>query len=150
MTGGRSCCHTCVTTTPSPCHLQSPMLFGTGLRYKSGGDLFSRAVSSQVSSALRSLTAVFGMGTGVSFSLFPPEIQNCNMLRITSSCCGLKVLTYNNTFRTFRLAFLVLLASSNFINFKLVINSKLLAAIGFNHHLQSASTIYQLFKMHTT
>ena len=29
-----------------------------------GEDLFSRAVSSQVSSALMSLTSVFGMGTG--------------------------------------------------------------------------------------
>ena len=29
-----------------------------------GIDLFSRAVSSRVSSALRSLTSVFGMGTG--------------------------------------------------------------------------------------
>ena len=52
---------------------QSPMLYSTGLWYKSGGDLFSRAVTSQVSWALRSLTAVFGMGTGVTFSSFPPE-----------------------------------------------------------------------------
>ena len=33
-----------------------------------GADLFSRAVTSQVSSALRSLTTVFGMGTGGSSS----------------------------------------------------------------------------------
>ena len=39
----------------------------------SGGDLFSRAVTSQVSSALESLTAVFGMGTGVASPSFPPE-----------------------------------------------------------------------------
>ena len=32
---------------------------------RSGEDLFFRAVASQVSSALESLTAVFGMGTGV-------------------------------------------------------------------------------------
>ena len=30
----------------------------------SGGDLLSRAVSSQVPSALKGLTSVFGMGTG--------------------------------------------------------------------------------------
>ena len=34
--------------------------------YKSGSLLLSRAVSSQVSSAVRVLTIVFGMGTGVS------------------------------------------------------------------------------------
>ena len=42
----------------------------------SGDDLLSRAVSSQVPSALRSLTSVFGMGTGVTFSSLPPEIVN--------------------------------------------------------------------------
>ena len=36
--------------------------------YKSGGDLLSRDAAIQVSLALRSLTAVFGMGTGVTFS----------------------------------------------------------------------------------
>ena len=35
---------------------------------ESGGDLFSRAVARQVSSALKSLTSVFGMGTGVTSS----------------------------------------------------------------------------------
>ena len=33
----------------------------------SGGDLLSRAVSSQVPSALKGLTSVFGMGTGDPF-----------------------------------------------------------------------------------
>ena len=41
---------------------------------ESGGDLLSRAVSSQVSSALKSLTSVFGMGTGGTSSPLPPEI----------------------------------------------------------------------------
>ena len=41
---------------------------------ESGSVLFSRAVSSQVPSALRGLTSVFGMGTGGSLSLLPPEI----------------------------------------------------------------------------
>ena len=39
----------------------------------SGGDLLSHAVSHAVPSALKSLTSVFGMGTGVSSSLLPPK-----------------------------------------------------------------------------
>ena len=38
-------------------------------------DLFSRAASSRVSSALMSLTAVFGMGTGGPSSLQPPTVS---------------------------------------------------------------------------
>ena len=38
-----------------------------------GNVLLSRAVSRQVSSALKSLTSVFGMGTGVSSSLLSPD-----------------------------------------------------------------------------
>ena len=41
---------------------------------ESGGDLSSRAVSSQVLSALKGLTSVFGMGTGGTPSPLPPEI----------------------------------------------------------------------------
>jgi hypothetical protein len=37
-----------------------------------GSFLLSQAVSSQVPSALESLTSVFGMGTGVSSLLSPP------------------------------------------------------------------------------
>ena len=40
---------------------------------ESGGDLLSRAVSSQVPSALKVLTSVFGMGTGGTPSPLPPE-----------------------------------------------------------------------------
>ena len=40
---------------------------------KNGSDLLSHIVSHAVPSALRSLTSVFGMGTGVSSSLRPPE-----------------------------------------------------------------------------
>ena len=36
-------------------------------RIESGGDILSRAVSSQVPSALKGLTSVFGMGTGDPF-----------------------------------------------------------------------------------
>ena len=41
---------------------------------ESGSDLLSRAVSSQVPSALKGLTSVFGMGTGGSPSSSPPEM----------------------------------------------------------------------------
>ncbi len=44
------------------------------LLYRSGGDLSSRAVASQVLSARESLTTVFGMGTGVASPLYPPEM----------------------------------------------------------------------------
>ena len=49
----------------------------------SGDDLLSQAVTHQVSSAQRSLTTVFGMGTGVTFSLLPPNIveTKCVLLR---------------------------------------------------------------------
>ena len=42
----------------------------------SGSDLLSRAVSSQVPSALKGLTSVFGMGTGGTPSSSPPEMVN--------------------------------------------------------------------------
>ena len=42
----------------------------------SGGDLLSRAVTSQVPSALKGLTSVFGMGTGGTPSSLPPEMVN--------------------------------------------------------------------------
>ena len=41
---------------------------------ESGSDLSSRAVSSQVLSALKGLTSVFGMGTGGTPSSLPPEM----------------------------------------------------------------------------
>ena len=41
---------------------------------ESGGDLLSRTVTSQVPSALKGLTSVFGMGTGVTPSSLPPEM----------------------------------------------------------------------------
>ena len=44
---------------------------------ESGGVLLSRAVASQVPSALRGLTSVFGMGTGGTLSPLPPEIEFC-------------------------------------------------------------------------
>ena len=47
------------------------------LEINPGGDLRSRVVTNAVSSALRSLTAVFGMGTGVTPAVRPPE--NCRL-----------------------------------------------------------------------
>src|SRR5437899_3483350 len=38
-----------------------------------GGDLRSHTVARAVSSALRGLTSVFGMGTGVTLAVLPPE-----------------------------------------------------------------------------
>ena len=43
------------------------------LRTKSGGVLLSQGVNPQVPSALAGLTSVFGMGTGVTLSLWPPK-----------------------------------------------------------------------------
>ena len=44
---------------------------------ESGGDLLSRTVTSQVPSALESLTSVFGMGTGGTSPSLPPEMVSC-------------------------------------------------------------------------
>ena len=48
---------------------------------ESGSDLSSRAVSSQVLSALKGLTAVFGMGTGGTPSSLPPEMVSYSFRR---------------------------------------------------------------------
>ena len=50
-----------------------------GGKVESGGDLCSRAVSSQVRSALRGLTSVFGMGTGGTLSSLPPEMVSYSL-----------------------------------------------------------------------
>ena len=46
---------------------------GGAPRAKSGGVLLSQGVYPQVPSALTGLTSVFGMGTGVTLSLWPPK-----------------------------------------------------------------------------
>src|SRR5207253_8179967 len=67
-TGGRA--HACERSQGRA--RRSPRL--RGLRgEKSGGDLLSRGASPQVPSALAGLTSVFGMGTGVTPPLWPPE-----------------------------------------------------------------------------
>ena len=56
------------------------------LFFETGDVLFSQAVTHQVSSALRSLTTVFGMGTGGASSLLSPQmaesINFCSTLKI--------------------------------------------------------------------
>jgi hypothetical protein len=49
-------------------------LYGRLVKKETGGDLLSQALASQVPSALRGLTALFGMGRGVSPAQLPPEI----------------------------------------------------------------------------
>ena len=44
-----------------------------GALVRSGGDLLSRAYGGAVPSAVARLTAEFGMGSGVSRSLWPPD-----------------------------------------------------------------------------
>ena len=51
-----------------------PIVYSQQNAFMESGDvLISRAVASQVPSALRGLTSVFGMGTGGSLSLLSPE-----------------------------------------------------------------------------
>ena len=53
---------------------------------KTGGDLLSQALASQVPSALRGLTALFGMGRGVSPSPKPPEKARDHALQVLQNC----------------------------------------------------------------
>ena len=66
-------------------------------RKEFGGDLLSHPVAQAVPSALKSLTAVFGMGTGVTSSLLPPKIyisrfDNCRHTRLPTKY----IKTYDN------------------------------------------------------
>ena len=89
---------------------------------ESGSVLFSRAVSSQVLSALRGLTSVFGMGTGGSLSPLPPEIlfsflsssfpENCTDPFPLRFPCSRFRLTYGFHFLALRFFHTLLLASS--------------------------------------
>ncbi len=57
--------------------------------FNPGGDLRSHAVASAVSSALRGLTAVFGMGTGVSPAVWPPgKPKNSQQLTVRKTESG--------------------------------------------------------------
>ena len=61
---------------------------GAALQRKTGGDLLSQALSGQVPSALRGLTALFGMGRGVSLSLLPPKSARPAARRTPASRLG--------------------------------------------------------------
>ena len=52
---------------------EKPLALARGFHLESGNVLLSRAVSSQVPSALKGLTSVFGMGTGGTLSPLSPE-----------------------------------------------------------------------------
>src|SRR5262245_26766832 len=63
---------------------RAPHGFSCGARRaKSGGVLLSQGVNPQVPSALTGLTSVFGMGTGVTLSLWPPKsvVKGCASVR---------------------------------------------------------------------
>jgi hypothetical protein len=55
---------------------------GASFRCEVGGDVLSHRASPAVPSALRGLTSVFGMGTGVSLALQPPTHK------VGSGCWG--------------------------------------------------------------
>ena len=57
-----------------------------GRYWYSGGDLFSQEVAPQVSSARTAFTTVFGMGTGGTPSLRPPEIGVSSTVREEQNC----------------------------------------------------------------
>ena len=54
-------------------HIKKAPPLGGASSILPGGDLLSQTVASQVPSALKGLTSVFGMGTGVTPSPLPPE-----------------------------------------------------------------------------
>jgi hypothetical protein len=63
---------------------------GPDFKKETGGDLLSQGVAPQVPSALKGLTALFGMGRGVSLSLCatgnfarhaPVKLENCTRLQ---------------------------------------------------------------------
>ena len=62
-----------IRSPAAPENMKEPPLRGGSSRRKSGGVLLSQGVYPQVPSALAGLTAVFGMGTGVTPPLWPPE-----------------------------------------------------------------------------
>ena len=53
---------------------------------KNGGDLLSQGREAQVPSALRGLTALFGMGRGVAPSLSPPKNGETRALADLENC----------------------------------------------------------------
>src|SRR5947207_15716058 len=62
----------CRAVSPWPAERRRRLTTGTEKRKNPGDDLFSRKAALSVSSALESLTSVFGMGTGVASPLESP------------------------------------------------------------------------------
>ena len=77
-----------------------------GSQFGSGNVLLFRAVTSQVPSALKGLTSVFGMGTGGSLSLLSPEFCE-GSVRWTA-----RIILYLRTLKTAHVDFLILLSTS--------------------------------------
>jgi hypothetical protein len=67
-------------------HPRSGMCSGGDVLERIGGDLLSHPVARAVPSALRGLTAVFGMGTGVSPSPWPPKKSTIPYQGSKSAC----------------------------------------------------------------
>ena len=62
----------------------SAYLLKSSKKEKSGDVLISQRVTPQVSSALRSLTTVFGMGTGGTSSLLSPQMAESAVYTVPS------------------------------------------------------------------
>ena len=65
-------------------HVEATRTGGLYEEKLSGDVLLSQGVSSQVPSALAGLTSVFGMGTGVTPPLWPPETLHNRAARKTT------------------------------------------------------------------
>ncbi len=84
-------------------------------KYKSLATSYSHREYSQLPSALKSLTSVFGMGTGVTSSLSSPDLcfTAFDERHISLSPSVVGILTYGCTLRYLLLRFLELLAPQN-------------------------------------
>ena len=58
-------------------------------KVKAGGVVLSHTISRAVPSALRGLTTVFGMGTGVTLAAKPPTKKKKGLDRLSLSCSQL-------------------------------------------------------------
>src|SRR3979411_846328 len=89
---GRASCHASRTssTAPSPSgKAKRPQRLRVEVVLDPGPDLFSQGPTSQVSSALVGLTAVFGMGTGVTPPLQGPRRQLYQLARMPSKALSI-------------------------------------------------------------
>ena len=66
-----------------------------------GNDLLSRTLARAVPSALKGLTAEFGMGSGVTPSLWSPEVFNSNKGSRNKNRCGMLIPTNELSFTAF-------------------------------------------------